>query len=875
MVALFALLIATVVATVVVLSMSAWLLVPDHSRRLISAFESCRTGENSHDGVRGPQLLNALTGATHRLQQCLAPTYLEQALWGLYGVAILFAVAGLLYCVYPLWLRWRRWLVPLHEERVPELAEYLTELSQVAGLRRKPVFLLGSPGGSLGGLTFGGPRRRYIALDAGLVLMFVVDRAKFRAVVLHELAHARGPDVSITYLTKATWWSFVVLTWVPTLVISVVSRSLLVSVIAALLVVTLFVLLTRNAILRERELHADGVAAACDGPGSALDELVAGLVTPRRTWWRALLAYHPRPAWRRQVIADPTLLLRPRWWEMPVVGLATAVISANLQYVVAVAMPTWPVINALLAGAVVAPGLVVPLVIAVWRKVVIGSGPRLVLLAGALVVGYLVGQRLSVLALMGVGAGPFVRAADLLAGALLLVGLLATAAWAASATRSTHESVGQPSRRALPIVAAGATVAFGLWFALWFALGQFGLLTVWTSVYALVPYQMAIPNAPSWLSTAVELTGLSYLPLQIMAMIPVLAVCLALLWLVPVHLTRTGRRVHDLRHALRVGLGGAAVFTVVVVAFILLALVLVTPEARRSDGFRVGFHYLMVSLAVVVQLGVAVAVRGPYRAVSVPFAAMVSAVLSSVVLLFGADTFARAVNLWDRRPQRRFVPPEFTFAVDTTQQILAYGAVAAALGALLATALRRRVPAFPAAPRRAVLTGFAVVTAALTVAAAPAGYRSWITSTSTGTVELTGAECVIGTWVETSRESTLTISQEVGPMRFQSKGGVQAFNRDGSMTVQFAPSIYQGNGHVVRLEYSRAVTARYRVEGDRVLYSDVSRGAVWTITVDQHPPVITEEVTAFSPDTFTCRGDTMTQTGDGYSITLARVSHSR
>ncbi|MFD7660285.1 hypothetical protein ACFV4N_40440, partial [Actinosynnema sp. NPDC059797] len=298
-------------------------------------------------------------------------------------------------------------------------------------------------------------------------------------------------------------------------------------------------------------------------------------------------------------------------------------------------------------------------------------------------------------------------------------------------------------------------------------------------------------------------------------------------------------------------------------------------EARGSDGFRVGTHYALVDLAVLVQAVVAFAVRGRHRPVLVPLAALVSGLGSAVVLLLGVETLGRALDLWQRAPQALFRWPDLAFAAETTQQVVIGGAAAAVVGALLGAPARRR--AAPPAPRRdtaalAVLTAATVVLAA---AAMPAARHFWLTSTTTGVQPATGAQCLLGTWVERSRTTTLTLSTEVGPMEFHGSGSVQAFDDDGTVVVQFQPILATQNGHVVVLEYSGAVTARYRVDGDRITYDDVSPGITWSVSVDGHRDVMTGEVRELSPDEFTCEGNDMTQTGENYSITLARSAHHR
>src|SRR5205823_4879351 len=118
--------------------------------------------------------------------------------------------------------------------------------------------------------------RRYVQLDAALVDTFATDPAAFRAVVLHELAHLRNRDVDVTYLTIAIWRSFVALAVLPLVLLLLhpslfatplrwrlaeLSPSLLLRAGVAMLVLAGLVYLTRNAVLRTRELYADARTA--------------------------------------------------------------------------------------------------------------------------------------------------------------------------------------------------------------------------------------------------------------------------------------------------------------------------------------------------------------------------------------------------------------------------------------------------------------------------------------------------------------------------------------------------------------------------------------------------------------------------------------
>ncbi|MFD7660216.1 M48 family metalloprotease, partial [Actinosynnema sp. NPDC059797] len=566
LVALFLLLVTTVVATIGILGLLAWLAVGEHRQALGAEFRRCGDLEQGP-----PQTLIEANDASHRLLDCLAPTYRQQAGWALAAVAVLVVVTAALYCAYPRWLLRRRRFVPLRESG--ELAEHLDGLRDLVGLRARPVYLLGSRSGTTDALTFGALRRRYVALDAGLLRSFDADRARFRAVVLHELAHARSQDVHITYLTKSIWWAFVAVAWAPALagVLAAGSWWGLV-VVAALLVLTALVLCTRNAILRERELHADGVAAALDGPGTALAELVAD-ERPRGSW-RALVGHHPSPALRRRVVADPALLLRPRWWEMPVAGLTTGVVAANLGFVVAIALPTLPGSGQLLTGLLTSPGLVVPLAVAAWRVAAVSPGrlpASLPVFALAWAGAFLVGQQVALLGLIRASERTVVPTPDLASALVLAATALVVAVWAAGASRVVAGAFDRPPRWALPAVVAGGAVAFAPWFGSWSVWSSVDRVGWWAFADELARFELDVPGASSWVAGAAHWLGLLHMPLYSMVFFPAVVPALALLWLVPALVTRAGRPVLDVRRALRAGAVGVAAFTVAAVALVVAA----------------------------------------------------------------------------------------------------------------------------------------------------------------------------------------------------------------------------------------------------------------------------------------------------------------
>ena len=147
-------------------------------------------------------------------------------------------------------------------------------------------------------------------VGGGLVVKQAADPPAFRAVVRHELAHIRNRDVGITYFTIAVWYAFLLVAVLPFLVTLLDDSDTLTNVTARLAVLALLVYLTRNAVLRSREVYADLRASVPDGPAGALRRVLEGL--PRRSAdpLSRLRSVHPDPR-RRLAALDDTRPLFP------------------------------------------------------------------------------------------------------------------------------------------------------------------------------------------------------------------------------------------------------------------------------------------------------------------------------------------------------------------------------------------------------------------------------------------------------------------------------------------------------------------------------------------------------------------------------------
>lgn len=274
---------------------------------------------------------------------CMATFLGGRAAWLLGGLVLLFGVALLIYLLRPAWLRRRRDLVPVPDELVEPLAELVEE----AGLTKAPTFLLDRTNLRAGGVAFGTHRRKYVALNVGMVALRRIEPESFRAIVLHELAHVRN-DVTITYATLAIWRAFVIAVLTP-YVLTLFNPMLLSltpwrlpslpgdwfapNVLWRVIALVLLVFAARVAVLRAREKHADALVVRWTGDPDPYR------LPPTTSRVRRWLGHHPAPASRQAVMREPKSLLRPGFWET--LGSALAVQIAWWHTITGLRDLTW------------------------------------------------------------------------------------------------------------------------------------------------------------------------------------------------------------------------------------------------------------------------------------------------------------------------------------------------------------------------------------------------------------------------------------------------------------------------------------------------------------------------------------------------------
>jgi Zn-dependent protease with chaperone function len=343
--------------------------------------------------------LDDYTNASDAYGACVQDLTRPTAWWMLGGAALVLGLALALTLAQPWWRRRRLRLRPLTAADAPGVVAAVTELAAEAGLRQTPTLVWDPLDPAPSGLAFGYAGNYTVALTGGLVVRQATDPDAFRAVVRHELAHIRNRDVDVTYFTVSLWHAFLlgaVLPFVFTLFDEGLDTILRVSWRLAAL--GLLVYLTRNAVLRSREVYADVRASAAPGAADAVRRVLSGLPQPRRGA-HGLLRVHPDPGRRLAAVEDTGSL-----FTLHLLTAFGAGLAATIAYESAVDLVSSFVSDGvdmrLVAALAFAPAVVGVVGVAVWRSgfgaLAEGRRPPPVWPLGlALAAGFMVGPELA------------------------------------------------------------------------------------------------------------------------------------------------------------------------------------------------------------------------------------------------------------------------------------------------------------------------------------------------------------------------------------------------------------------------------------------------------------------------------------------------
>ena len=662
-----------------------------------------RTDDTGHIAAT----LNCLTlTGTEGFTPCVNALYRYQVSWMVGGTIALLAFAAVLMLATPVWITRRRKLRPLTRDDAPEVVDRVAELAREQEL--DPPRLYWNPlDTSASGLAFGHPGRYSIAIGGGLVVRHATDRPAFDAVLRHELAHIRNRDVGITYFTISIWHAFLVVSVVPFL-LTMADDGLAWSAGWRTAVLAAIVYLTRNAVLRSREVYADLRASVPDGPGGALRRVLGGLPVPGDRLLDRIRRVHPLPRVRLARLEDT----RPLFPLGAVVAFAAGVTSTIAYDSVASLLSTY-VDDAFdlrfLAGVVLVPLAAGVVGVAVWREAFAahaeGREPASPWADGlAFGAGFLIGPELALEGIIS-REGTLLRNVDD-AGVVwvvaLLAGLALLLAWFRTSASWWLRALG--GRRPTLPLAAGLVV------------GGTALTTFASVLYATHDLRdaLAVSRAGSAAQQDAVDAAVWTVPepvwqfvmdgeLLVIAHKPYLVPVLAALVLFPLAAALVRRRPADapwafldpggrletpplprLRPLLPLAIGALAGTGMLALAAVIRVSVHngVSAETRATDAAVLSFYVAMVALALLVQLlaGAAGAVRGGL--IGALGAAFVAGCFGWLAIVGGpfAGGCVDALSL-NPGPCAWTVPAGFSW--DVFKQVVAQGAIAGLAGGLL------------------------------------------------------------------------------------------------------------------------------------------------------------------------------------------------
>jgi Peptidase family M48 len=650
---------------------------------------------------------------------CVAPVYRPRGVFMLGGVALLGATAGCLYL--GAYRARRRRFRGLSDDDVPGLAGEVAALATATGLAHPPRLVWNPLDRTASGVAFGPPWRRTIAITGGLVVRFASDRRSFRAIVLHELAHLRNRDVDVAFLTVAVWRAFLIVVLVP-LLISLATLALEAPATVAALawrlgLLALLVYLTRNAVLRVREHHAD-IRASIHEP--AIRDVLAASAKPTGREPPAALRMHPPSADRVAAVDDPSRVLHLGLLEAFAVGVTGSlafeeVTSLLFMFGVTGIGSQWA------AAAVFAPIVAGVIATGVWRQAFAalarGFRPAPVALIGvALGAGLLVGRDIGISA--GVIGGPFsagvAATIDPATTAVAVIATIGLVAWISAGACLWLPAVAG-MRSAWPaaiaaIVAAAAVLVVGL-----------GIYALVTNVPEAPALSSALTSAQQVQIASVVWTGPALVYdavmdpfVQVLATHPLVMTLVVTVWAFPLaasvwarglpsapiarwasldpssrplRLTRTPTNV---RRAIGAGLVAGACIAIVFIALRLLVRATLPDTTRATDEFALAFFYWSIVVALLGQ-GVIAAVVA-LRTTGAPvlhglLAAFVTGIAAALALV-ALSPAASCVPVLAIRPAAPACGwlPEPSFVLLTVEQVVVEGALVALVAGVAAAA---------------------------------------------------------------------------------------------------------------------------------------------------------------------------------------------
>jgi Zn-dependent protease with chaperone function len=605
----------------------------------------------------------AQNAARSAYTECLQATNQPLAKWMIGGTVLLLAVAALIVVLTPFWIRKRRKLRPLTHADAPTVVAELATLARESGIREEPTWLWNPLDPSPTGLAFGRPGKHSVALMGGLVTRQFADPPAFRAVVRHELAHLRNRDVSITYATVSLWYAFLLVGVLP-FALAVLDEGIetILRLTWRLLALAVLVYLSRNAVLRAREVYADVRASVPDGPQGALRRILGALPTGSASVWRRLWRVHPDPQARLASVNDTRRLFPIGLLVAFGTGVASTIALDSLVTLLGIYVADTIQLY-MLSAAVFAPLAMGAIGVGIWRTdwgalAEKHATPPTWQLALALGFGFVVGPELALQRIVRLEDDETLLGSALGSGApwiaALLVGLVLLLAWVSGSAQAWLRALAGSTR---PTLATSAGLLLGsgmlaMFVGVFFALHATApIIEVSRNISA---FQYSIVSqtywvGPQWLWQLVN----DNQTLSILNQ-PIVFAALVAIWLFPLAAwTRRRKEIGKAEWAflepggqLRtpplgrvplepwlIGVAGGIVSFLAYIALRLWVHADIDPESRVSTTFAFAFAYWMISIALLAQLVVAIVTVArvrEFRLVSGLAAAFTTAVIAAI-----------------------------------------------------------------------------------------------------------------------------------------------------------------------------------------------------------------------------------------------------
>jgi len=223
-----------------------------------------------------------------------------------------------------------------------------------------PYPVVEMPRGNTGtsGQVFGFQRNYMIRLDGGLRIWRRIRPGRFRAIVLHELAHITNGDVWRSYFAEALWKAMIILSIAPVMLnlfysfglglIATFQGSGILDTIAALfnrlpfvLSLTLQTVLLlgvigtiRARLLQKREVYADWQAAVWGSADSLKDIFQEGAEKEKKPSDLYMFRLHPTSTERLEILNRPGHLFQLSWYLPFIVGFLLALVMGGITLLV-------------------------------------------------------------------------------------------------------------------------------------------------------------------------------------------------------------------------------------------------------------------------------------------------------------------------------------------------------------------------------------------------------------------------------------------------------------------------------------------------------------------------------------------------------------